>query len=136
MNPQPLAGRVAIVTGGARGIGYGIAHRFAEEGADIAIADINAELAETSAATIDQEQFRREHHRTYSTVSGVVRSKGRSASSRGRPIPSGESSHDGFERADTRLSCSHANRWRYDARRRPGQCRTTPTVPASRSTSV
>jgi NAD(P)-dependent dehydrogenase (short-subunit alcohol dehydrogenase family) len=59
MNPQPLAGRVAIVTGGARGIGYGIAHRFAEEGADIAIADINAELAETSAATIRAETGRR-----------------------------------------------------------------------------
>src|SRR5579872_6438002 len=35
-----LAGRTAIVTGGAHGIGRGIAEAFANEGADVAIADI------------------------------------------------------------------------------------------------
>lgn len=35
-----LAGRVAIITGGAGGIGQAIAQRLAEEGADIAVADI------------------------------------------------------------------------------------------------
>jgi 3-oxoacyl-[acyl-carrier protein] reductase len=35
-----LVGRTAIVTGGAKGIGRGIAEAFANEGADIAIADI------------------------------------------------------------------------------------------------
>ncbi len=37
-------GRVSVVTGAASGIGLGIAHRFAEEGAAVAMLDINEEL--------------------------------------------------------------------------------------------
>jgi 3-oxoacyl-[acyl-carrier protein] reductase len=36
-----LAGRIAVVTGGASGIGQAIAKKLASEGADIAVADIN-----------------------------------------------------------------------------------------------
>jgi 2-deoxy-D-gluconate 3-dehydrogenase len=44
-----LTGKTAIVTGGAVGIGYGIAYRLAEAGANVVIADINkATLAEAT----------------------------------------------------------------------------------------
>jgi 3-hydroxybutyrate dehydrogenase len=47
-----LAGKVALVTGAARGIGYAIAHRFAVEGASVAILDLDQSLCDESAASI------------------------------------------------------------------------------------
>ncbi|NMG15916.1 2-hydroxycyclohexanecarboxyl-CoA dehydrogenase [Aromatoleum bremense] len=44
--------KVAIVTGGAGGIGSAICRRFGEEGAKVAVFDINREAAETVAADI------------------------------------------------------------------------------------
>lgn len=41
-NPR-LEGRVAVITGGASGIGRATARRFAEEGADVVLADLNPE---------------------------------------------------------------------------------------------
>lgn len=44
-----LTGKSAIVTGGAKGIGYGIAYRLAEAGAAVLIADTDNETAQKTA---------------------------------------------------------------------------------------
>lgn len=49
-----FANKVAIVTGGARGIGFAVARRLSDEGAAIAIADMDAQSAVDAAERISQ----------------------------------------------------------------------------------
>ena len=50
-----LAGHTAVVTGAAQGIGAGIAHRLARAGAQVAVADLNAENAQAAARKLNSE---------------------------------------------------------------------------------
>jgi glucose 1-dehydrogenase len=48
-----LENKVAIVTGGARGIGLAIAKRYVAEGAKVVIADVDAAAGEAAASSLD-----------------------------------------------------------------------------------
>jgi NAD(P)-dependent dehydrogenase (short-subunit alcohol dehydrogenase family) len=54
-----LAGRAAVVTGAARGIGAAIAARLAEAGADVVVADLDGEAAVTLAKQLGEDHGRR-----------------------------------------------------------------------------
>ena len=49
-----LGGKIAVVTGGAQGFGYGIAEELYREGASVVLADINEELAMASAKALGE----------------------------------------------------------------------------------
>lgn len=52
-----LGGKTAIVTGGAMGIGLGIASRLAEAGAIVVIADINEEVGNSAVADLNARGY-------------------------------------------------------------------------------
>jgi 3-oxoacyl-[acyl-carrier protein] reductase/meso-butanediol dehydrogenase/(S,S)-butanediol dehydrogenase/diacetyl reductase len=52
-----LAGQRALVTGGGSGIGQAACRRFAEEGASVAVVDIDGDAARATAASIDALAF-------------------------------------------------------------------------------
>ncbi len=64
MEPTPLKqlinldSKVAIVTGGAMGIGFGIAYRLAEAGASVVIADMNEEVGLASVKTLQDKGWK------------------------------------------------------------------------------
>jgi NAD(P)-dependent dehydrogenase (short-subunit alcohol dehydrogenase family) len=72
-----LAGKIAIVTGAAHGIGQAIARRFAEEGAWVLVADLDDEAGEATATGIrdlgGQAEFRHVDVSDPSEVAGAVR---------------------------------------------------------------
>lgn len=63
MNPVALAdlvtlkNKTAIVTGGAMGIGFGIAYRLAEAGASVVIADVNEDAGTRATEELRQKGF-------------------------------------------------------------------------------
>ena len=59
-----LAGKVAIVTGGASGIGRGIAERFAAEGAGVVIADVRDDLGTELADELNAQGYTTVFRRT------------------------------------------------------------------------
>src|SRR4029453_7225654 len=57
-DPRPLADRVAIVTGGAGGIGVAYGRGLAEAGALVVLADVAGDRAQEAAATLEAEGHR------------------------------------------------------------------------------
>ena len=52
---QSLKGKIALVTGGARGIGEAIALKFASAGTNVVVSDVNLEQARKVAAKIKKK---------------------------------------------------------------------------------
>ncbi|MEM7300925.1 MAG: SDR family oxidoreductase [Pseudomonadota bacterium] len=51
---MPLNGKSAVITGGARGIGYAIARRYLSEGVKVVIADIDDDAGENAAQELSE----------------------------------------------------------------------------------
>lgn len=58
--PRTLEDRIAIVTGGAQGLGEAICLRLAQEGCHVLIADLNEEAAQATSAAVRQSGRRSE----------------------------------------------------------------------------
>jgi sorbitol-6-phosphate 2-dehydrogenase len=59
MDAQPLLDRLAVVTGGAQGLGAAICLRLAQEGASVVVADLNQAGAESTAKSVHDATGRR-----------------------------------------------------------------------------
>src|SRR5439155_9463765 len=57
--PAPHAGKVAIVTGGAKGIGGVISEHLAQDGADVVLVGRDADAIQAHAAMLDEKYAER-----------------------------------------------------------------------------
>ena len=55
---RPLDGQVALITGGARGLGFATARRLGSEGAAVALFDVDGEAVAEAAAALEEEGVR------------------------------------------------------------------------------
>ena len=60
-----LKDRVTLITGGAAGIGMATAQRFAEEGAEVIICDVNKEHGQAAVQTLEGEAGQAMDHSFY-----------------------------------------------------------------------
>ena len=56
-----LEGKIAVITGGGSGIGEAISKRFASEGAEVIILDIDEKLARKVADPINGKKYQRDN---------------------------------------------------------------------------
>lgn len=54
-----LTGQIAVVTGGAQGLGFAIAQRFVAEGARVVLGDVNADATQAAAEKLGGDQVAR-----------------------------------------------------------------------------
>jgi NAD(P)-dependent dehydrogenase (short-subunit alcohol dehydrogenase family) len=55
---QDFKGKTAFITGGASGIGFGMAHAFGRAGMNVVIADIDSEVARKAAEMLQRDQIK------------------------------------------------------------------------------
>ena len=54
---QDLVGKVAVVTGAASGIGRGLAERFAREGMQVVLADVQADALDATVGELQAQHL-------------------------------------------------------------------------------
>ena len=71
-DPNGVHGRIAVVTGGAQGIGLAVARRLVDDGANVSLLDVNGKRAADVAAQLRCASVWTCDVRDYSQVSGVM----------------------------------------------------------------